>query len=117
MSKIVIFTKGTLIASGIILISALILAAIMLKVQITDTALSIITAVMYFFGAFAGGLYCGKKIGSKRFIWGFLFGLIYSIIYLLVVGLTGGLSEFDISDYIIAIGIGTGGGMFGGMIS
>ena len=64
--------------------------------------------------AFAGAVFLGKHMASRRFLWGLLFGVIYFLILLLAGRiLSGGWNP----EALLRLAFCAGGGMLGGMLS
>ena len=69
------------IITGVLL---LVLTLLLSKLQLSESAVSIGIVVIYVISGFVGGLLAGKKMKSRKFLWGMLMGAAYFLI--LVIG-------------------------------
>ncbi|HEX3076998.1 MAG TPA: TIGR04086 family membrane protein, partial [Lachnospiraceae bacterium] len=66
---------------------------------------------------FVGGFFLGKKVESRRFLWGIILGVIYFVI-ILVISLVMNKASFGSAGSVMSVmGMCMLGGMLGGMIS
>lgn len=102
------------------IVSAIILfflSLILYKAQISSGAVSVGVILTYILSTFVGGFFLGKKVESKKFLWGLVLGVIYFVI-ILVISLILNKAAFDsIGSMITVLGMCLLGGMLGGMIS
>lgn len=61
-----------------------ILSALLFFIGMSEGILSIGVTMIYLISTFLGGFCLGKKMKTKRFIWGILLGLFYFILLLLM---------------------------------
>lgn len=99
----------------ITLVGLLILALLLYKVPLADSAVNIGIVVIYILSTFLASFICGRKLKKKKYLWGFLIGTAYFLILLLISFVTskstGGLSGNVLTTFIICAGAGTLGGM------
>lgn len=69
------------IITGVLL---LVLTLLLSKLRLTESAVSIGIVAIYVISGFVGGLLAGKKMKSRKFLWGMVMGAAYFLI--LVIG-------------------------------
>ena len=82
--KGIILLKVLLFSYIITAVMLLILAGIVLKADIPQTAVNIAIILIYIIATFAGGHIAGKSIGNQKFLWGLCLGGAYFVILLIV---------------------------------
>lgn len=109
-----VMIKG-LILSGLVTGAAiLILALLLYKTGLAENHLHIAVIIVYALSCLISGIYCGKKLRERRFLWGLLAGMLYYAVLLAIsVSIGGGFSASFISSALVCLGS----GMLGGMIS
>lgn len=99
----------------ITLLGLLLLALLLYKVPMADSAVNIGIIVIYIVSTFMASFFCGKKLKTKKYLWGLFIGTAYFLILLLISSLTGnsanGLGSNILTTLIICAGAGTLGGM------
>lgn len=68
------------VVSGLLL---LLLALLLYKLDLSEAAVRIGVIVIYLVTGMAGGIFAGKKLKEKKFLWGFMAGTLYFAILLL----------------------------------
>ena len=110
-----ILMKGLI---GSVLLSAaavFVMAFLLYKTGISESTIHIVVIVMYGVSCLLSGFYCGKKIKSRRFLWGLVAGLLY---FVLLCGLTLAVKNGRLSSHVMTSAlVCLGSGMLGGMIS
>lgn len=66
--------------TGVLLLA---LTLLLSKLQLSESAVSIGIVVIYVLSGFVGGLLAGKKMKSRKFLWGMLMGAAYFLILVL----------------------------------
>lgn len=95
----------------------MLLAFLLYKLQLREGIVSIGIILIYIAASFFAGFVTGKKMGSRKFLWGLLMGMLYFSV-LTIVSLIINRSIDDIAgNFITALGLCAGGGMLGGMLS
>lgn len=93
----------------------LILALLLYKVPLADSAVNIGIVIIYILSTFLASFICGKKLKKKKYLWGFLIGTAYFLILLFISFITSkstdGLGSNVLTTFIICAGAGTLGGM------
>lgn len=95
----------------------LILALLLYKIPLSDSAVNIGIVIVYTLSTFLASFICGKKLKTKKFLWGLLIGVGYFLILLLL--------SFVINQSAVSLGsnllttflICAGSGMLGGMLA
>lgn len=94
-----------------------VLAFLLYKLQLGEKAVSIAIIVIYVAATFFGGFLAGKRMRSRRFLWGLLVGGAYFII-LAAVSLIAGKGNIQMGNsFFTTLVLCAGGGMLGGMVS
>ena len=114
----VIFLLKCLLFSYIITALLLLLLAFLLfKLGLTEKIVSIAIIAIYVAAAFFAGFVTGKKMGSRKFLWGLFMGGIYFLV-LAAISLAVNHSVKELTDSLLTtMVLCTGGGMLGGMLS
>ena len=95
----------------------LILSAMLYKLQLSESAVSVGIVVIYVISGFLGGFLSGKVMKTRRFFWGMIMGASYFLI--LVVGsilFQQGI-HMELSRFFTTLILCTASGMIGGMAS
>lgn len=114
----VLFLLKTLLFSYILTgVFLALLAFLLYKVGLTESVVSIAIIVIYVAATFFAGFVAGKKLKSRKFLWGLLMGSAY---FLVLIGVslalgepTGQLGDSAVTTLVLC----AAGGMLGGMIS
>ena len=104
----------TYLLTGILLFS---LAFILYKLRLSNTQVQTGVYLIYILSSFLGGFLAGKKMKSRRFLWGMLLGGLYFVVLFLVSSLAGRPLESGLSYLLLVLGICLAGGTSGGMLS
>lgn len=114
----VIFLLKCLVFSYIITgVLLMVLAFLLYRLQLKENIVSIGIIVIYTAASFFAGFAAGKKMGSRKFLWGLLMGVLYFTV-LTIVSLIVNRQIDDIAgNFVTALGICAGSGMLGGMLS
>lgn len=112
------FLVKSLLFSYILTAALLALLAFALyKLGLSEKTVSIAITVIYVAGTFFGGFVMGKKMGSRKFLWGLLMGTVYFLV-LAVVSLCAGKGNIQMgTSFFTTLALCAGGGMLGGMVS
>lgn len=93
------------------------LSFILYKLRISNTQVQTGVYLIYILSSFLGGFLAGKKMKSRRFLWGMLMGGLYFIVLFLISSLAGRPLESGFSYLLLVLGICLAGGTSGGMLS
>lgn len=102
------------ILSGLML---LLLALLLYKMDLSESAVKIGIVVIYVVSGIAGGLLMGKIMKEQKFLWGFAAGAIYFAILLIVSTVVKGGFDMEITKVATTMILCGASGMAGGMIS
>lgn len=95
----------------------LLLAFLLYKLGISQGVVSVAISAIYVLATFAAGFVAGKKLMTRKFIWGMLLGIVYfvvlAVISLIVNQSVGELGNSFFTTLILCAAGGTLGGMLG----
>lgn len=95
----------------------MLLALLLYRFRLSEQVVSIGIIVIYVAAVFMAGFIAGKRMGSRKFLWGLAMGLAYfGIMVLISMAANHGLKGFDTHFFSILALCGAG-GMLGGMLS
>lgn len=114
----VIFLVKCLLFSYILTGALLLLLAFLLyKFKLTEDVVTIGILVIYVAASFFAGFVTGKKMGTRKFLWGLFMGLAYFIVLAAVsFGVNHSIEDLA-SSFLTCLLVCAGSGMLGGMIS
>lgn len=114
----VLFLLKSLLFSYILTGGLLLLLALLLyKVGLSQKVVSICIIAIYVLATFFAGFITGKKLKSRKFLWGALMGVAYFLV-LVVVSLAVNRQPGVLADSLLTtLVLCGGGGMLGGMLS
>lgn len=113
--RIQVFLKTLVVAWGSTIVALFGLAFLLHRFQIGESEVSIGIIVTYVLTTFLCGRYIGKKLGTRKFLWGMVSGLLYFII-LVVLSFLVHPSEMELGNQmwtimVLCVASGTLGGM------
>lgn len=95
----------------------LILSMLLYKLRLSETIINIGIVVIYIAATFFTGFLAGKKIGTKKYLWGLFLGAGYFLILTLIsLIINHGISDFS-GNFLSTLFLCIGSGMLGGMLS
>lgn len=114
----VLFLLKSLLFSYILTGSLLLLLALVLyKADLSQKVVSVCIIVIYVLATFFAGFITGKKLKSRKFLWGAVMGAAYFLV-LVVISLAVNRQPGVLSNsFLTTLVLCTGGGMLGGMLS
>ena len=114
----VLFLLKSLLFSYILTGSLLLLLALLLyKADLSQKVVSVCIIVIYVLATFFAGFITGKKLKSRKFLWGAVMGAAYFLV-LVVISLAVNRQPGVLSNsFLTTLVLCTGGGMLGGMLS
>ena len=93
------------------------LAFLLYKLGLGEKTVSVAIIVIYVAATLFGGFVAGKRMGSRKFLWGLLMGSAYFLV-LTAVSLCVGGAGIDVgTSFFTTLVLCAGGGMLGGMLS
>lgn len=102
------------VLSGLLL---LILALLLYKMELSESAVKIGIIVIYVISGIAGGFLMGKIMKEQKFLWGLAAGAIYFILLFLVSAVVKGGFDMELTKVATTMILCGASGMAGGMIS
>ncbi len=95
----------------------MLLALLLYKLRLSEQVVSVCIIVIYVAAVFLAGFIAGKRMKSRKFLWGLAVGLAYFAVMVLVsLAVNHGLKGFD-THFFTTLAICGAGGMLGGMLS
>lgn len=113
----IIFLIFLLLAYVITTVGLMILAFMLYKFPLGESAVSVGVIIIYVISTFLSSFICGKKCKNRKFIWGLGIGIAYFVILLLLSLL---MNESVVSlgtNVVTSMLICAGSGMLGGMLA
>lgn len=92
------------------------LSFLLYKMNLGEKPVAIGIIVIYVAATFFAGFLAGKRMKSRRFLWGLLEGAAYFLILALLSLLTGGETLAPGRSFFTTLALCAGGGMLGGML-
>ncbi len=117
-SSVSVFILRSLLVSYLITGGCLLLLALLLyRFQLSESVISIAIIIVYIISTYLAGYITGKKMGTRKFLWGLFMGVAYFLI-MVVVSLLVNHSIQDVSSNVLTTFLlCAGAGMLGGMLS
>lgn len=114
----IVFLLKCLLFSYVLTAGLLLLLAFMLyRFGLQEKIVNIIIILIYIAVTFCAGFLAGKKMKSRRFMWGLIMGVSYFVI-LLLVSLVANRSAEEVTEGVLTVFLlCAGSGMLGGMLS
>lgn len=114
----VVFLLKSLLFSYILTgVMLALLAFLLYKLGLGEKTVSVAIIVIYVAATLFGGFVAGKRMGSRKFLWGLLMGSAYFLV-LTAVSLCVGGAGIDVgTSFFTTLVLCAGGGMLGGMLS
>jgi putative membrane protein (TIGR04086 family) len=102
-----------LVTAGLLLLMALLLY----RFSLTEQVVSIGIIAIYVIVTFLAGFITGKKMGTRKFLWGLLMGCLYFVVLVLVSLVVNHRLSDVASNFVTVLFLCCGSGMLGGMVS
>lgn len=102
------------ILSGLLL---LLLAVLLYKAELSESAVRIGIIVIYILSGAAGGFFAGKIRKEKKFLWGLIAGVLYFLILFLISAAVKGSFDMEFTKLVTTFVLCAAAGMVGGMVS
>lgn len=109
--------KGLIIAYIITMLLLFVIAVVVYKAGIGDTALNLLVIAVYVTATFAGGCITGHCVKERRFAWGMAFGVMYILVSLILSALLGDSGDTSWVSCAARSVMCVAGGMLGAMLS
>lgn len=111
-----VILKGLVLSGLTTTVILLILAFVLLKLEPDANVAQIGILCTYVLSCFMGGMYCGRKMERRKYLWGLLLGTGYFLLLFAVSGMGDRAVTSSLTQGIAAFFLCAGGGMFGGML-
>lgn len=115
--KIMEVFRGVCLAYLLTSIVLAVLAFLVYQFEIGEGIVNGGIVITYIVATFLGGIYVGKRTKEKKFLWGIALGMLYFAIIILVSYFVHGtvtpVSQHMITTWLLCVGGGMLGGMFG----
>lgn len=114
--KFLIIFKSLVLALIISLICIIIYAIVLSITPVSDNTMYIITQLITMISIAAAGIYCGKNVKSKGWLYGLIVGIIFVIILIPISMLWGQIPIIDkyfVAKLMLASSVGLIGGIIG----
>lgn len=98
-------------------LALLLLAFLLFKFELGESQVNLGILLIYILSCFVGGRVLGKKMGSRRYLWGMVLGIGYAVLLMAVSYFTEGQSSLNMKDTGILLFLCFSGGTLGGMLS
>lgn len=95
----------------------LLLALLLYKMELSESAVKIGIVVIYVISGLIGGFLMGKMMKEQKFLWGLAAGIIYFCVLMLVSALVTGGIDLELTKLLTTLILCSASGMAGGMIS
>lgn len=102
-----------ILTAGLLLLLALLLYRFSLQEKVVNIAIIVIYIAVTFFAGFIAG----KRMGSRRFLWGLIMGVLYFVVLALVSLIVNRSLQDVASNFMTVFLLCAGSGMLGGMVS
>ncbi len=116
-ANLIIFLLFLLIAYLVTTVGLLVLAFLLYKFSMTESAVNIGIILIYIAATFLSSFICGKKVKARKFLWGLGIGAAYFVILFLLSFLMNGEAAGLGTNVFTTMLICTGSGMLGGMLA
>ncbi len=94
----------------------MLLAFLVYKAELGEKAVSIVITAIYVAATFLAGFTAGRKLQSRKFLWGLLEGLAYFAVLAVVSWLFGEEGKETGNSFLTTLVLCGAGGMLGGML-
>lgn len=114
--KIIIIFKSIVLALIISLICIIIYAIVLSITPVSDNTMSIITQVISMISILAAGIYSGKNIKVKGWLYGLIVGIVYIVVLIpisMLWGQTLTIDKYFLARLLMASSVGLIGGIIG----
>lgn len=93
------------------------IAFLMYKLELKDSLVDFLVIFVYILSAATGGLFMGKEMKKRKYLWGLLAGCMYFIVMAIISAFVTGGMDMLREDGLSLILLCAGGGMLGGMVA
>lgn len=115
--KISTFIKSLLLSYIITLLILFLLSFLLLKFRLNESIISFGITLSYVLSCFSGGYLSGRKVSSRRFLWGLITGILYFLFLTLISLLINKGLNSDVPHFFTVLIMCAFSGMLGGMVT
>ena len=116
--KIVLKVLSTLLIMYILTgVALFVLAFLLYKMELTENIVTIGITAIYVVSGLLGGIIIGKRMKTRRFLWGIIMGAAYFLVLLIGSALLNRGLTSDMLHIGLTLVMCMGSGMIGGMVS
>ena len=116
--KIVLKVLSTLLIMYILTgVALFVLAFLLYKMELTENIVTIGITAIYVVSGLLGGIIIGKRMKTRRFLWGIIMGAAYFLVLLIGAALLNRGLTSDMRHIGLTLVMCMGAGMIGGMVS
>ena len=116
--KIVLKVLSTLLIMYILTgVALFVLAFLLYKMELTENIVTIGITAIYVVSGLLGGIIIGKRMKTRRFLWGIIMGAAYFLVLLIGAALLNRGLTSDMLHIGLTLVMRMGAGMIGGMVS
>ena len=116
--KIVLKVLSTLLIMYILTgVALFVLAFLLYKMELTENIVTIGITAIYVVSGLLGGIIIGKRMKTRRFLWGIIMGAAYFLVLLIGSALLNRGLTSDMLHIGLTLVMCRGAGMIGGMVS
>ena len=115
--KFAVVIKGLIFSYALTGVLLAILAFLVFKFQLGESAADIAIVVIYVAVTFLGAFITGKNVKEQKFLWGFLLGFLYILIISILAIIIGQTFHVVSTANLTTAALCIGGGLLGGMLS
>ena len=116
--KIVLKVLSTLLIMYILTgVALFVLAFLLYKMELTENIVTIGITAIYVVSGLLGGIIIGKRMKTRRFLWGIIMGAAYFLVLLIGSALLNRGLTSDMQHIGLTLVMCMGAGMIGGMVS
>ena len=116
--KIVLKVLSTLLIMYILTgVALFVLAFLLYKMELTENIVTIGITAIYVVSGLLGGIIIGKRMKTRRFLWGIIMGAAYFLVLLIGSALLNRGLTSDMLHIGLTLVMFMGAGMIGGMVS
>ena len=113
---VVFLLKGLFFAYALTGVLLALLSFLLYKFGLGEKTVAIAIIVIYVAATFFAGFLAGKKMKSRKFLWGLAEGAAYFIVLALISFLAGDRTAVFGNTFFTTLALCAGGGMLGGML-
>ncbi len=116
-SPVTVVFAAVLVMFAVSSLLLLLLAMLLYKMELSESAVKIGIVVIYVISGLIGGFLMGKMMKEQKFLWGLAAGIIYFCVLLLVSALVQGGIDLELTKLLTTLILCGASGMAGGMVS